>query len=259
MESPEKRRKSIYLLPNLFTTGTLFGGFYAMIAAIQGRFDIAAVAVFLSMIADALDGRVARLTNTTSDFGKEYDSLADMVTFGLVPALIIYLWALKLLVAYEWLGWVGDRLGWLGAFVYVAAAALRLARFNLDRPETDDDSSYFEGLPSPAAAAVVVGFVWVCVEFGLSGDIMAIPAFFVTVVIGGLMVSSVPYISFKDVNLRKGVPFAWILGVVMAFLLIAFNPPSVLFLAFGAYALSGLVLGGWQYGRDYLGDRKERA
>ena len=230
-----KRRKGIYLLPNLFTTATLFGGFYAIVASIGGRFSDAAVAVFAGMVADALDGRVARLTNTQSDFGKEYDSLADLVTFGLAAGLMIYTWSLHTLGESFWLG---GKVAWLVAFIYVAATALRLARFNVFvAPESE--KAYFFGLPSPTAAALTVGFVWCADDFGLSGEVMAIPAIVVTLAAAILMVSNVRYRSFKDLKLSERVPFAHVLLMVGLFVIIAIDPPRVLFGCALAYTVSG--------------------
>ena len=233
-----KRRKGIYLLPNLFTTATLFGGFYAIVASIRGRFSDAAIAVFAAMFADALDGRVARLTNTQSDFGKEYDSLADLVTFGLASSLMIYIWSLQYLDGQIWLG---GKVAWLVAFVYVAATALRLARFNV-YVAADGDKGYFFGLPSPTAAALIVGFVWVAHDFGLSGENLAILALVITLAAAALMVSNVRYRSFKDLKLSERVPFAYVLIMVSLFVLIAIDPPRVLFGFALAYTVSGPLL-----------------
>ncbi len=233
-----KRRKGIYLLPNLFTTATLFGGFYAIVASIRGQFEAAAVAVFAGMFADALDGRVARLTNTQSDFGKEYDSLADLVTFGLAASLMIYTWSLQHLDGQLWLG---GKIAWLVAFIYVAATALRLARFNV-YAALDGDKGYFFGLPSPTAAALTVGFVWVAEDFGLSGEALGLPALVVTLCAALLMVSNVRYRSFKDLKLSERVPFAHVLIMVSLFVLIAADPPLVLFSFALLYSLSGPVL-----------------
>ncbi len=243
-----KRRKGIYLLPNLFTTATLFGGFYAIVASIGGRFSEAAVAVFAAGVADALDGRVARLTNTQSDFGKEYDSLADLVTFGLAASLMIYTWALQSLNDAFWLG---GKVAWLAAFIYVAATALRLARFNV-YVAPDGERGYFYGLPSPTAAALVVGFVWVSHDFGLSGEIMAIPALAITIIAALLMVSNVKFHSFKDLKLSERVPFFHVLVMVSLFVLIAMDPPRVLFGFALIYTLSGplLAFGRWKRRRS---------
>lgn len=237
MENQERRRKGIYLLPNLFTTGTLFAGFFAIVSAIQGHFTSAAVGIFLAMVADGLDGRVARLTNTQSDFGKEYDSLSDCIAFGLAAALVIYVWALQYLGDY---GWAGAKLGWLAAFLYAAAAALRLARFNVH--PLSREKQYFYGLPSPSGAAVTAGFVWFGQDLGLSGAALAVPAFIITLGAAVLMVSTIKYYSFKEVKLSERVPFVYILVVVLAFALIAINPARVLFIAFLLYALSGPLM-----------------
>ncbi len=222
------RDRGIYLLPNLFTTGALFAGFYAVVQAMNGRFEHAAVAIFIAMVLDGLDGRVARMTHTQSAFGAEYDSLADMVSFGVAPALIIYEFALHDM----------GKFGWIAAFVYCAGAALRLARFNT-QIESVTDKRFFQGLPSPSAAALVAGFVWVMTEYGVSGrevpEIAAAVALF-----GGLtMVSNLRYYSGKEINLRKSVPFFVILLVVLAFILVSTSPPQVLFGVFLLYGLSG--------------------
>ncbi len=224
------RRRGIYLLPNLFTTAGLFAGFYAIVAAMNGRFAAAGVAVFVALVMDGLDGRIARLTNTQSDFGKEYDSLADMVAFGLAPALVVYQWALVHL----------GKMGWLGAFLFAAGAALRLARFNV-RPGAS--RRYFQGLASPAAAAVVTGMVWVGDAYGVvPGRGLALVAWLVTVACAWLMVSSIRYRSFKDLDLKGRVPFVAVLAVVLLFVLVSIDPPQVLFALFAGYALSGPVM-----------------
>ncbi len=229
-----KRRRGIYLLPNLLTTASLFAGFYAIVAAMGGRYGTAALAVYVAMILDGLDGRVARLTNTQTAFGVEYDSLADMVSFGLAPALVIYEWSLSGLTHY---GWLWAKFGWLGAFVYAAGAALRLARFNTQVGILD--KRYFQGLPSPAAAAVVVGLVWVGNETGVGGTELAFPALILTILAGMLMVSNIRYYSFKEVDFVRRVPFVAILLVVMAFVLISIDPPKVLFGVTLAYLIAG--------------------
>jgi CDP-diacylglycerol--serine O-phosphatidyltransferase len=230
-EAPEvaekRRRRGIYILPSLFTTGNLFAGFYAIVQAMNGSFEYAPLAIFIAMILDALDGRIARLTHTESDFGAQYDSLVDMVSFGLAPALIMYEWALSGM----------GKLGWLAAFVYVAGAGLRLARFNTQVGL--HDKRYFRGLPSPAAAALIVGFVWVLYVNGVPGREISIAALIVTVMAGVLMVSNVRFRSFKDVDLRGRVSFMTILAVPLIFVLLFQDPPKVLFLTFLAYALSG--------------------
>ncbi len=230
MNMEVKRRRGIYLLPNLFTTAGLFAGFYAVIAAINGHFEAAAIAIFVAMVMDGFDGRVARMTNTQSDFGKEYDSLADMVSFGLAPALVIYQWALVPL----------GKIGFVGAFVFAAGAALRLARFNTQVGIID--KRYFQGLASPAAAALIAGFVWWGDDAGWAREEIAVVALLLTAAAGVLMVSNIRYNSFKDVNLRGRVPFVKILVVVGIFGLVAMHPPSVLFSMALAYALSGIFL-----------------
>ncbi|MFK8067675.1 MAG: CDP-diacylglycerol--serine O-phosphatidyltransferase [Gammaproteobacteria bacterium] len=225
------QRRGIYLLPNLFTTAALFSGFYAIVASINGRFEAAAIAIFIAMILDGMDGRVARMTNTQSDFGAEYDSLSDMISFGLAPALIIYQWGLT--------GF--GRVGWVAAFVYTAAAALRLARFNT-QVETAD-KNYFQGLPSPSAAGIVVALVWIGEEYKLEpSGALSIVAMVVTILAGILMISNVRYNSFKSIDLKGKVPFVHILAVVLVFVLVSLEPPSVLFMLFMAYALSGPVM-----------------
>ncbi|HET7315684.1 phosphatidylcholine/phosphatidylserine synthase [Salinisphaera sp.] len=237
-ESGSRRKRGIYLLPNLFTTGTLFAGFYSIIAATQDRFAAAGLAIFVAMLTDMLDGRVARLTNAESDFGIQYDSLADLVAFGLASGLLAYMYSLHTLAAYS--DTIG-KLGWLAAFFYTAAAALRLARFNITRGDPVE-KTVFLGLPSPAAAGLLVGFVWVGADFGISGGTLVIPVFLLTVGAGVLMVSNVSYNSFKDFNIRDRVPFRYILFIVIAFVLIMLDPPRILFLGFLAYAVSGPIM-----------------
>lgn len=232
-----QRRRGIYLLPNLFTTAALFSGFYAIVAAMNDRFEYAAIAVFIAMLLDGIDGRVARLTNTQSAFGAEYDSLSDMVSFGLAPALVMYEWSLSSMVE---LGWQWGKLGWLAAFIYTACAALRLARFNTQVGLAD--KRYFQGLPSPSAAAVLMGMVWVMVDTEFKGPELAIPAFILTVAVGILMVSNIFYYSFKEVNFKGKVPFMTILIVVLALALASIDPPKILFAIFFVYSLSGPVL-----------------
>ncbi len=224
-------RRGIYLLPNLFTTAALFSGFYAIVAAINGRFEPAAIAIFCAMVLDGMDGRVARMTNTQSDFGAEYDSLSDMISFGLAPGLVMYQWALTGL----------GRIGWVVAFVYTVTAALRLARFNTQVDTAD--KNYFQGLPSPSAAGIVVGLVWIGAEYQLEVTRgLSILALIITLLAGSLMISNVRYNSFKNIDLKGKVPFVHILAFVLVFVLIALEPPSVLFAVFAAYALSGPVM-----------------
>lgn len=232
-----KPRRGIYLLPNLFTTAGLFAGFYSILAAMAGDFGNAAVAIFVAMVMDGLDGRVARLTNTTSDFGMEYDSLTDMVAFGVAPALVVYQWSLHSLGSW---GSFGLKIGWLGAFVYTASTALRLARFNTQVGTAD--KHYFQGLPSPSAAALVAGMVWFGNDFGFAGDELSLFALVITVFAGVLMVSNVRYYSFKQVDLRGRIRFLHVLILALAFPLIAINPALVVFGGFLVYVASGPVL-----------------
>jgi CDP-diacylglycerol--serine O-phosphatidyltransferase len=224
-----KPKKGIYLLPNLLTTAGLFSGFYAVVASMNGQFTAAAVAIFVAMIFDGLDGRVARITNTQSAFGAEYDSMADMVSFGVAPALVAYNWGLTDL----------GKLGWLAAFVYVAGAALRLARFNTQVGSADP--RFFQGLASPAAAGVVAGFVWVSQEYAFSPDDLSIVIAVVTGLSGLLMVSNFKYSSFKEINLAGKVPFVFLLLVMLIFVIVATEPALVLFAAFALYACSGPI------------------
>jgi len=228
-ELPAKspRRRGIYLLPNLFTTACLFGGFYAILAAMGGRFEAAAIAIFLAMVMDGLDGRVARLTQTQSAFGAEYDSLSDMVAFGLAPALVMYIWSLSDL----------GKFGWLVAFVYTAGTALRLARFNTQIGSAD--KRFFQGLPSPSAAAIVASSVWLANWYALQGATLSIVAGVLTVCAGLLMVSNFRYHSFKELDVRGKVPFIVIVGMMLVFAVVVVHPPLVLFLIFLAYAVSG--------------------
>lgn len=236
-KKPGYRRRGIYLLPNLFTTAALFAGFYAIVASMNGRFEQACVAVFIAMLLDGLDGRVARLTNTQSEFGAEYDSLSDMVSFGMAPALVAYEWSLFSMVD---LGWHWGKVGWMAAFIYAACAAMRLARFNTQIGVAD--KRYFQGLPSPSAAAVVIGFIWVCVDYQIKGEEMAFAVSLLTALAGILMVSNILYYSFKEINFRGKVPFIAILIIVLAFALASIDPAVVLFAVFLIYVCSGPVL-----------------
>lgn len=232
-EGRKVRHRGIYLLPNLFTTANLFAGFYAIINAMNGNFYVAAAAVFVAMVLDSLDGRVARLTNTQSAFGAEYDSLSDMVAFGVAPALLAFEWALSSM----------GKVGWMVAFIYVAAAALRLARFNTQVGKAD--KRYFIGLASPAAAGVVAGTVWAFSDLGVEGadmSVFVVVAFAALVAAAGmLMVSNIKYHSFKDLDLKGRVPFVAILVVVLVFAVVFSDPPRILLLIFLAYAASGPV------------------
>ena len=236
-EPARARRKGIYLLPNLLTTGCLFSGFYAVVAAIDQHFDKAGMAVFAAMIFDTLDGRIARLTRTESAFGKEYDSLADMVAFGLAPAIVAYQWGVVRIMEY---GRSWGRFGWLACFFYAVAAALRLARFNA-RAATAD-KRYFEGLPSPSAAAIVAAFVWFCSDWREPALAGLIFAFLVTASAGALMVSRFGYPSFKQIDLDSRIRFVYMLLVPLIFVLIAIDPPSILLAVFGTYAVSAPLL-----------------
>ena len=232
------RRKGLYVLPNLFTLGALFGGFYGVVMAMNGRFENAALGIFAAMVLDSLDGRVARMTHTQSTFGEQMDSLSDMVSFGAAPALVMYEWALKGI----------GRWGWLAAFVYCACAALRLARFNTNIGVVD--KRYFQGLPSPAAAAIVMGFIWLMDDAGFKGfrdgPWLAWAGFGVTLYAGLTMVTNVPFYSFKDVSLKRSVPFIVIVAIALLIALINVHPPTVLFLLFCAYGVSGYGVYVWR-------------
>jgi CDP-diacylglycerol--serine O-phosphatidyltransferase len=248
------RRKGIYVLPNLFTLAALFGGFYGIVMAMNGRFDLATTGVFAAMVLDSLDGRVARMTGTQSAFGEQMDSLSDMVSFGAAPALLAYEWALRPL----------GRWGWIAAFVYCACAALRLARFNVNTGVVD--KRYFQGLPSPAAAALVAGFIWltsamlvaqreVPIFRMLMSALGTVPIgradlgwimFGLTLFAGLTMVTNVPYYSFKDFGGRRSVPFAVLVLVALLIAIISIEPATLLFVLFVGYALSGYVVYVWR-------------
>ena len=230
-EKPTGRKhvKGIYLLPNLFTVAALFSGFYAIIAATKQHFDIAALAIYIAMLLDALDGRIARLTHSQSEFGAQMDSLSDMVCFGLSPALVLYAWSLSTM----------GKSGWLAAFFYMVCTTLRLARFNSQSQQTN--KRYFQGLSTPAAAGLIASIIWACTEYQISGHQIALLMTIVTVIVGLLKVSTVRYRSFKDLDVRGKVPFLVILIVVLILVLIAFDPPIVFLVVFGVYALSGPV------------------
>jgi CDP-diacylglycerol---serine O-phosphatidyltransferase len=228
------RRKGIYILPNLFTLAALFGGFYAIVMAMNGRFDQAAIGIFCAAVLDSLDGRVARMTNTQSAFGEQMDSLSDMVSFGAAPALIVYEWALKGL----------GKLGWIAAFVYCSGAALRLARFNTNIAVVD--KRFFQGLPSPAAAALVIGFIWVLDDAGFRNvpqiEWLAWTTCGLTLYAGLTMVTNVPFYSFKDVSFKKTVPFIVIVAIALGIAVINLHPPGVLFALFAVYGISGYAV-----------------
>lgn len=254
-ETPVRvRRKGIYVLPNLFTLAALFGGFYAIVMAMNQRFDYATTGVFAAMVLDSLDGRVARMTGTQSAFGEQMDSLSDMVSFGAAPALIAYEWALRPL----------GRWGWIAAFIYCACAALRLARFNVNTGVVD--KRYFQGLPSPAAAALVAGFIWLTSAmlvahrevplfrslismFGgipSSRDGLSWLMFGIAVFAGLTMVTNVPYYSFKDFGGRRSVPFVVLVVLALVFAIVSIEPATMLFVLFVGYALSGYVIYAWR-------------
>ena len=232
-----RRRRGIYLLPNLFTLGNLFAGFFAIVQAMNQQFELAAIAIFAALVLDGMDGRVARLTNTQSAFGEQFDSLADMTSFGVAPALVMYEWALQDL----------GRWGWAGAFVYCAGAALRLARFNANLGVID--KRFFQGLPSPSAAALIAGFVWLAVDnkFPIREAWLPWAAFFLTVYAGFTMVSSAPFYSGKSFQLGRSVPF-WVLVVAIALIFfVSSDPPIMLFTLFCCYAFSGYVYLAWRW------------
>ena len=231
------RSRSIYLLPNLLTTAALFSGFYGIVAAIDKHFAAAGIAVFVAAIFDTLDGRAARATRTESAFGKEYDSLADMVSFGMAPAIISYQWGVVRIAEY---GRTWGRIGWLAAFFYCVAAALRLARFNARAATTD--KRYFEGLPSPSAAAIVAAFIWFSSEWRAPGLPGLVAAFGITAVAGALMVSRLGYPSFKQFDLDRRIRFAYMMLVPLFFVLVAIDPPTMLLSIFGVYAASAPLL-----------------
>ncbi|MBV1871940.1 MAG: CDP-diacylglycerol--serine O-phosphatidyltransferase [Gammaproteobacteria bacterium] len=223
-------RRGVYLLPNLFTTAALFSGFYCVLAAMNGAYENAAIAVFIAGVLDGLDGRIARMTNTQSDFGAEYDSLSDVVAFGVAPAALSYSWSLSSLGKY----------GWMLAFIFVACAALRLARFNTQVDTTD--KKFFIGLSSPVAAGLIAGFVWMGVEIGFAGPDVSVVLAVLIVSAALLMVSNLPYYSFKDLGASGRVPFAVILAAVGVFVLVFIDPPKVLLLMSLIYVVSGPVL-----------------
>jgi CDP-diacylglycerol--serine O-phosphatidyltransferase len=233
-EPAPKRMKGIYMLPNMITLAALFGGFYAVVMAMNGRFDLATVGIFVAMVLDSLDGRVARMTNTQSAFGEQMDSLSDMVSFGAAPALIAYEWALRDL----------GRWGWIAAFVYCACAALRLARFNVNTGVVD--KRYFQGLPSPAAAALVAGLIWLATDAGYVGEDFTWVMFLMTLYAGLTMVTNVPFYSFKDLSLKRSVPFTALVLVALGIAIINIHPPVVLFVLFLGYGASGYVIYGWR-------------
>ncbi|WP_234265888.1 CDP-diacylglycerol--serine O-phosphatidyltransferase [Hydrogenophaga sp. NFH-34] len=234
VDAPRRPKKGIYMLPNMITLAALFGGFYAVVMAMNGRYDLATTGIFVAMVLDSLDGRVARMTHTQSAFGEQMDSLADMVSFGAAPALIAYEWTLRDL----------GRWGWIAAFVYCACAALRLARFNVNTGVVD--KRWFQGLPSPAAAALVAGFIWLMTDTEVPANEVTWIMFCLTLFAGLTMVTNVPFYSFKDLSIKKSVPFAAIVLVALGIAVINIHPPTVLFGLFIFYGLSGYAVYGWR-------------
>jgi CDP-diacylglycerol--serine O-phosphatidyltransferase len=258
-ERPEKwlgkggriRRRGIYWLPNLLTTIALFAGFFSIVQAMNGRFEQAAMAIFVALVFDGLDGRVARMTHTQSAFGAEYDSLSDMVAFGVAPALVVYVWALKDFSTMQNLPllgpWMTTRLGWIAAFIYVACAALRLARFNTMLEVAD--KRFFQGLPSPAAACLVAGMVWAFNEYQIRGSEVKWLAWVLTIFAGLTMVSNLKFYSGKDINLRKSVSFTAVVAIALAVTALAAAAstlPEMLFMIFALYGASAYVIAAWE-------------
>jgi CDP-diacylglycerol--serine O-phosphatidyltransferase len=235
-QKPRLRSKGIYLLPNAFTTAALFCGFFAIVNAMNHQFEVAAIAIFASLVLDGMDGRVARMTNTQSAFGEQYDSLADMVSFGVAPALVAYEWALKDL----------GKWGWLAAFTYCAGAALRLARFNVNTGVVD--KKFFQGLPSPAAGSLMAGFIWLADDNKIPVRDTAIPwiTFFIAVYAGLTMVSNARFYSGKALDVRYRVPFGVMVLLILTFVLISSNPPLTLFGLFVVYSISGYIVWAWE-------------
>ena len=223
------KSKSIYLLPNMLTTAALFSGFYAIVASMHGAYESAAIAVFIAMIFDGLDGRVARLMGAQSEFGVQYDSLSEMVCFGLTPALVVYSWSLSSL----------GKAGWIASFVYAAATSLRLARFNIQGAATDKKN--FIGLPCPAAASVIASLVWLSADLHVPGKSLSIFAAVITIGVSLLMVSNIRFNSFKEIDIKGNVPFVSMIAIVLLFALVAWDPPKVLFVVSVLYALSGPI------------------
>ena len=242
-EAPRPRRRGIYVLPNAITLAALFAGFYAIVMAMNGRFEQSCIGVFCAAVLDSLDGRVARMTNSQSAFGEQMDSLCDMVSFGAAPAIIVYTWA------FTGLG----KLGWIPAFVYMSGAALRLARFNVNIGVVD--KRFFQGLPSPAAAALVMGLIWVMDDAGLKSvpkiDWLVWTAFGVTLFAGLSMVTNAPFYSFKVVGGKRTVPFAVIVAIALGIAVISLDPPRVLFAIFCAYGLSGYAVYAWRRAKGH--------
>lgn len=233
LQAPVARARGIYLLPNLFTVAALFAGFYAIVAAMKGLYEEAAIVIFVAMLFDGLDGRVARMTNTTSEFGAQLDSLSDMACFGVAPALVLYSWSLHSM----------GKAGWLAAFVYTVCSALRLARFNTQVGKVNQ--KYSQGITTTAAAGLIASMVWTAAKFGIDGEQVALPVMIIAVLVGVLKVSTIRYYSFKTIDLRGKVPFVVIIILVMLFVLISFDPSDILFMIFGGYVISGPVMTLW--------------
>ncbi len=225
----KQKVSGIYLLPNLLTTSSLFAAFYSIVASFKGFYDVAAIAIFIGMIADSLDGRIARMTNTQTAFGAEYDSLSDLVSFGVAPALLIYTWSLERL----------GKFGWLVAFIYTAAVALRLARFNTQLETAD--KRYFQGLACPTGGAILASMVWIGESYGVKPHQIDVLVIFLSVMTSILMVSNIRYYSFKDLDVRGKNRFLHVLFIVLLFVAVALNPAVVLFAASVGYALSGPI------------------
>lgn len=223
------RSRGIYLLPNLFTIGAMFAGFYAIVAAMKGHYEAAAIAILIAVVMDGLDGRIARLLKAQSEFGVQLDSLSDMVSFGIAPALVLYTWSISIM----------GKPGWLAAFTYTACTALRLARFNVQAEKSD--KRFFQGLATPMAAVLVASVVWACASYEIPGITLAVPMTFMTVLLGLLKVSTIRYRSFKDLNLRDKVPFVAVLLALLILVFISFDPPDILLVLSIIYVVSGPV------------------
>jgi CDP-diacylglycerol--serine O-phosphatidyltransferase len=226
----KETHSGIYLLPNLFTTVSLFAAFYSLVASMKGQYEPAVLAILIGTIADSLDGRIARLTNTQTAFGAQYDSLSDLVTFGVAPSILLYQLTLGMM----------GKLGWLVAFIFTATVALRLARFNI--LSDTSDKRYFRGLPCPPAAAMICSFAWICYQNEWHGVVISIITALLMLLLSGLMISTVRYYSFKEIDFRGKVPFLYVLVMIVLFVAIAANPSIVLFVGTGVYVISGLVL-----------------
>jgi CDP-diacylglycerol--serine O-phosphatidyltransferase len=254
LDAPQRRRRGIFLLPNLLTTGGIFAGFFSIVAAIDGNFAMAAWATIVAFVLDGMDGRVARLTNTESDFGKEYDSLADMVSFGVAPAIITYQWGVVRLAEY---GVLWGRLGWLATFLFAVAAAFRLARFNTSTQRID--RQFFEGVPSPPAAVAVVSMVWLASTYELTALVGLVAGICVTAAVGLLMVSRFRYLSFKNLRLSRRVRFANLLLIPLGLILISLAPPIVIFVVAVTYVGSGPASWVLRYGRERRGKERSKS